>query len=181
MGRTIIGPGARLALACAVLFLPACGGDSPTAPPPTTLPPPPPAPVVVAQGSGALPAEDIRFVQFTTTAAGRLDITVDWTFASNDVDFALVRGLCDGEDLLDGTCPPLGLTESVTAKPERLSIAGATAGQYTLFFANFGDRDDSIAYQVLLAAGAASASASSVPGNASLRLKRPVRGTGPLR
>jgi uncharacterized protein YfaP (DUF2135 family) len=165
----------RLVLAAAVLLAPACGSDGPTTPPATV--PPAPTTTVVAQGSGAVPFAELRSVQFTTAASGRLEVVVDWTFASNDVDMVLVKGTCTDAEIFDGRCDAkaLATAESATAKPERLSAAGTTAGTYTLYVANFGPGDESISYQVLLAAGAASASARVESARSVARTKPPVR------
>jgi uncharacterized protein YfaP (DUF2135 family) len=142
--------------------------------------------VVVSSGSGTIAAETLGYIQFTTTKGGRLDITVDWTFASNDLDIALVKGFCTEEQLRDDSCDPLAITESDTAKPEKLSVPSTTAGQYTLYVANFGDRDESISYQAVLTASAtgASAGATASEGRATvsgLHFKRAMRAPRLLR
>jgi hypothetical protein len=181
--RTTFSRGAGLALACAVLLLPACGGDGPTRPTTTTtLPPPPPAPEVVVQAAGQVPAEEARYVQFTTTRGGRLDITLDWTFATNDLDVLLVRGgPCTEEQIDNGTCAAVAFSDSETAKPERLTLTFAAAGAYTLYAVNFGPGDESAAFQVVLTptpVGAASQVGKSAGG---VPLKRPLQGLGELR
>jgi uncharacterized protein YfaP (DUF2135 family) len=141
--------------------------------------------VVVSSGSGTIGSETLGYIQFTTTAGGRLDITVDWTFASNDLDIALVKGFCTEDQFLDGSCNPLAITESETAKPEKLSVPSTTAGQYTLYVANFGDRDESISYQAVLTASATGASAGATASDGGrtvggLHFKRATRAPRPL-
>jgi hypothetical protein len=175
MTRTKIGGRAALAVVCAVLLFPACGKDSPTNVPPPTLPPaPPPAPRVVAEGAGSIPVDEVGFVQFTTDATGRLEVTVDWTFAANDIDIFLVRGSCTEDQIIAGSCPFLAFSTSVTAKPERLSVPGATAGQYTLYAANFGPGDESASFQAVLTPAAADVAAglqAGAPGRATLKAR----------
>jgi hypothetical protein len=146
--------GAWLALA-AVAMLPACGSDSaPTPPsttPPTTLPPVTQA--VVASGSGALPALNAAGIAFNTSTSGRLDATVEWTFASNDVDVYLVRGACSFEEFVNLLCNIVSFSESTTAKPERISFQGAPPDAYVLVIANYGPADESVAFQVVLTSG----------------------------
>jgi hypothetical protein len=165
MKTKLFGNRRGLAIAGGLLLaalLSACGGSSgPTSPPITTPPPttlPPPA--VVSQGSGTLEVDFLARVPFTTTQAGRLDATVDWTFATNDVDVLLTRGNCTFEQLDAGACDIAVFSVSETAKPEKVSLTGAAAGSYTLFIGNEGPTDEGVSYQVVLAPGASSASAS---------------------
>jgi hypothetical protein len=155
---------ARLTKALGVIsiamVLGACGGGGNTPDPvftPTPTPPPPP-PRVVAEGSGSLEADFLgRVNPFTTTLPGRIDATVDWTFATNDVDAVLVSGNCSFEQFEAASCPILASALSVTAKPERLSVQSAPAGTYTLFIGNAGPDDESVSFQVVLTPSAGAA------------------------
>lgn len=163
-----------------VAAMAACGGSSntPTAPtsaptpPPTPTPPPMPVTDVIGQGSDTIPPAVVLWVPFTTTATGTIGATVDWTFATNDVDIALVRGTnpCTLAQLNDDTCPYVGFSFSTTAKPETLSVPNLAAGAYTLYIANFGSSDESIGYQVTLT-NVPGATAMSTPRTNSARLK----------
>ncbi len=141
-----------------VLALGACGGggspSGPSTPPPTPQPTPTP-PVVVSQGGGPLEVDFVARVPFTTSQSGTLDITLDWTFATNDLDVFLLRGTCSFDDFFDEVCPTLAFSVSTTAKPEKIRFAGAAAGAYTLFVGNIGPADESASYQVVLSPGAA--------------------------
>jgi hypothetical protein len=148
----------------------ACGGSgndcgkNPTGPgcippvtvPPTTLPPP----AVVSQGATTLAVDFALRVPFTTTQAGRLDVTADWTFVTNDVDVYLMRGNCTFDQFNAAACDVATFSVSETAKPEKVRLTGAAAGSYTLFIGNVGPTDEAVSYQVVLAPGASSASAS---------------------
>lgn len=166
--------------------LAACGGgSSPTTPTPTPTPvPTPPPPQVVAQGSDTLEAEFTGRLAFTTTRAGMLEATVDWTYATNDVDVALVQGDCSFEQAVAQQCTVLAFSVSTTAKPEKITASNAAAGTYTLFIENTGPGDESVAFQVVLtpttAAAPPSASARAESGTA-LGLKRKPRGFVELR
>ena len=171
----------RLAPAAAVtlmLLLFGCGSDkvTPPPPPPTTLPPL--LPQVVADGNGvALEAEVLGGDTFTTSRAGSLVATVDWTFATNDVDVALVRGDCSFEQFEAQQCPVLAFSISATAKPEIIRTDGAAAGTYTLFVENTGPTDESVSYQVVLTPSATGVSASRAPeGQGGFELKSRPRG-----
>jgi hypothetical protein len=105
---------------------------------------------VVSEGSGSLEVDFIGRVPFTSSLPGRLDATVDWTFATNDVDAYLARGVCTFDQFFADECDLISLAQSATAKPERLSVASATLGSYTLFVDNLGPGDESLSWQVVL-------------------------------
>jgi hypothetical protein len=168
-----------------VLALGSCGGGSdgpncaanPTAPgctpPPTTLPPPRP-PVVLDSGSGSLPLFTALFRPLATTETGSLEVTVDWTFAANDVDIAITRGNCSFDQFVTDQCAIAASATSTTTKPERARLANQPAGTYTVVIANFGPGDESIAYQVVFTPGTSAASSAESP--ASGRIAKPTRG-----
>jgi hypothetical protein len=137
-----------VALALAAL-LPACGGDSVTAPP---TPPPPPAPVTTVIGEGSLSGlepDAAALATFATTQAGDLEVVLDWTFAENDLDALLIRGECTPEQLIALECNVGAIADSA-AKPERLGISNAPAGTYTFYVINLGATTESFSFQVLL-------------------------------
>jgi hypothetical protein len=104
-------------------------------------------------------------------------VTVDWTYPECDVDIVLVGGSCTLDELVEGTCDALAVADGVTTKPERVTVASAPAGNYTLFVVNWGPETESLAFQVTLTTGGAAAAADR-PG-ARVRLKGPVRSFGP--
>jgi hypothetical protein len=152
-----------LVIATIAVGLSGCGGDkvvNPTAPTPT----PTPAAVtrVVSQGSGPLGSVTVAPVVFITTASGAIGIEVNWTFATNDVDIFLARGSepCTLDTFNNRSCGFIATEESASMKPEKLTVPSLAAGTYTLYVANHGDTDESVAYQVTLtSASASSASA----------------------
>jgi hypothetical protein len=85
------------------------------------------------------------YVLIDLTTAGDFDATVEWTLATNDIDIGLGSGDCRGRA---DTCTYLVESTSTTAKPERLSRAGLTAGQYTLVIINFGNEPDQGTYEI---------------------------------
>jgi hypothetical protein len=131
-----------------------CGGDGgPTGtstPSPTPIPPP--VTSIVASGNSPLGASTVAPVAFSTTTVGTLDVTVDWTFAANDVDIFLARGTapCSLASFNDRSCGFIASEESTTMKPSRLRAASLAPGAYSLYVANFGDTDESVAWQVVL-------------------------------
>jgi hypothetical protein len=146
-----------VAAAMAVAFLNGCGGDGGSgvtgdSRPVVTQPTPPPPEVVSSLSGAALEAEYMGRMVFTTARAGALEITVDWTYATNDVDAMIVTGDCSYDQLEADQCSILGVAVSETAKPEKMQIASAPAGTYTIFIGNLGPGDESISYQVVLKA-----------------------------
>ena len=113
------------------LGLSGCGSDptSPDGPKEAQVANPP---RVVLSDTGRLSADEFAVVRpFTTTEGGAFDVTVDWTFAANDIDVTIARGNCDFiQFLLQAIlheCNIAATTESTTAKPETLHVASAPA------------------------------------------------------
>jgi hypothetical protein len=147
-----------LLIATIAVGLSGCGDKivtPPTPTPPTTL-----ASVtrVVSQGNAPMGSKFVAPVVFTTTTAGSVGITVDWTFATNDVDIFLARGSepCTLQTFNDRSCGFIATEESVSMKPEKLTVASLAAGTYSLYIANFGDTDESVAWQFTLTSTSAS-------------------------
>ncbi len=166
-------------LACAAVVgsLAACGGSTPSQPTPT--PTPAPTPQVVVQGGDTLKASEVGLLPITTARTGAIEVTVDWTFATNDIDVALARGSCSFDQLVAQQCTIAAISASTTAKPEKIRADNAAAGTYTLFIENTGPGDESLSFQVVLtpsATGAATPSASSLRVTPSLGQKQKPHG-----
>ncbi len=154
------------------------GGNITGNPPPTTQPPP--VTTVIAEGSySGLMSRNLLPVVFSSAQMGTLAATVDWTFATNNVEAYLVQGSnpCTVAQFNAGTCSFVAVATSATAKPERLSAGGQPPGAYTLYIGNRGTRTESLSWQVTLTTGG-SASGSAVPPDRSpspfLELLEPV-------
>jgi hypothetical protein len=138
-----------------------CGGDSGVAPsPPVTPPATPPPPEVVSEGHVGLDPLYLYLTPFTTGKAGSLEATVQWTFATNDVDAYVAKGNCSFDQFVAEQCNIVGFAESFTAKPEKVTVSTAAAGSYTLFIGNVGPERESISYQVVLTPSASASSSS---------------------
>ncbi len=138
-------------LAAGLLLFPGCGGSSsPTAPPATTLAPAP-VTTVLDQGSQSDVGVNIlyTFAPFTTTATGTLDVTVDWTFAQNNIQVYLAQGQCTLDQVNQKTCVFAGFSESATAKPEKLHLTNLAAGTYSLMVGNRGPSVESFSFQIV--------------------------------
>lgn len=138
-----------------VLGLANCGGGSstPTAPP---TPAPTPAPVKDLLAQGSSPGIEAGFLYvfppFTTSVSGTVEVVVDWTFATDNVDIYLVQGNnpCTVAQFNNRTCTFLAFSESTTAKPEKISAAGVPAGTLTLYIGNRGPAQEAVSFQVFL-------------------------------
>jgi len=147
--------------------LAACGGNSgPTTPTavPAVVAPPPPVTTVIAQGTFAGLGTGSGWVSqpLSTTSAGRLEVTVDWTFARTDLDVYVLRGTsatCTPAQFNAHQCDFAGFSESTTSKPERVTVANAPAGTYTILVINWGPDQESFSYQAALTTGGTAASA----------------------
>lgn len=127
----------------------ACG-DGPTSPPLPTR-------AVVTRGTFSLSdlatarailgTPDFAVAPFTTSAAGNLDVIVDWTSTSNDVDIAILRGNCSIDQVRAAQCSTV-IESTSLSKPERLSSASFATGSYTLLILNYGPGRESGTYEV---------------------------------
>jgi hypothetical protein len=121
----------------------------------------------------------VAWLPFPISRAGSLEATVDWTYATNDIDVGLVKGECNYDQLVAGQCETLASSESTTAKPETCRVANAAAGTYTIFLYNDGPGDESLSFQVVLTASVAASAThgtpSSSPFGAGVRPKGSVR------
>lgn len=149
-------------LVVALGSLPGCGGgDNGPTPTPTPTPTPRPVPQVVDEGSeSGIGVLTLLYVPFSSSLSGPMDITVDWTSASNDVDIYLTQGTdaCELDTINADQCPFVAMSESGTAKPERISLPNAAAGDYTLYIGNRGPTDESVSWQVVVTSSAVAAS-----------------------
>src|SRR5262245_32247912 len=116
------GIAARAGALALVIGLTGCGGDSGTTPPPVATPVPPPVRSVIGNFTFSLsPLDMTRPVEVTVSGSGTgtLDATVQWTFASNDVDLFLTDRNCGATSIFNlGNCNVLARADSFTNKPE---------------------------------------------------------------
>lgn len=160
----------RPVLACTglLLALAACGSDSTptsstqvtTTTTTTTLP----AAALVVQGTTFIPPRQVFFVDVTTTTAGRIDVTIDYP-AGNSVPMWLTDRQCSFQMFDRDSCDYL--VKSVEGTNQKtMFAAGVAPGTYTLFVANDGPGDASVAYAVTLTPSAAAGTLTLVPGGA---------------
>jgi hypothetical protein len=153
-----------LALAAAALgWLAACGDGETTSP--TRVPTPTPTPVisVVAQGGFTIsaPDRDWTYYQYSvinTTAAGKLETTVNWTYPTNTLWMYMAEGDCTGDKFANPDCPGgptcacrFSVTSEVEGpKPRVLTVPNASPGARTLIVWNLGPKEESCSYQAVL-------------------------------
>jgi hypothetical protein len=159
----------RLVLTALAAVLPlACGsGGSSGTPTAVSTPQPTPTPCtqsIVFQGQGSFPARILDEEFFATTATGRLDIILDWTFASSPIGvFVVPANSCSLSAFNARTCNFLVRSEPSTVKPRKISTPNFAPGNYGLLIANFASQDESIATQVILAQGGCAPLADGAP------------------
>lgn len=157
------------------LGMTACGssGDGPTSNP---TPAPTPTPVactqtVVDSGSGSAAPHTIYFDDFSLPDTGRLDITVDWTVASNRIGVYVVpANTCTVEELNARSCNFLVRQEpsASAAKPLKISTPNVAAGNYRWMIGNGSDNPESLAFQVVLSKGSCAPLAAGAAGSSGL-------------
>ena len=125
--------------------------------PTTTVITPTPVPTATAPScpqttllTGAVPfaSKTVGFTSLFAKAAGRLDLTLDWTHAENTMAIAVVDGACNPDYFVAGRCRVL-LKVTPPPKPVKGSVAVA-AGEYSLAIQNDGRLEDRITYTAIL-------------------------------
>jgi len=135
---TFLGRGAVLgALVCAVTLLPGCGGGGGGG---MTGGSNIPVRTVVLQDGWSAGVFEFVLWEGTVSGSGTLDGTVQWTFASNDVDLAVSDTTCT--EAAFPFCTFLAEATSTTAKPERVSLT-VSAGTYRFWVLNLGPERES--------------------------------------
>jgi hypothetical protein len=140
------------------VLLSACGGSStPTAPAAPVPTPNPCTQTTLVQVDGPVSARTLGRVPFSATAPGRLDVTVDWTFAASPIGVYVVSaGTCTIAQFNAATCTFLALSET-SAKPRKISVSNVAGGNYELLAANFSGVDESLSGQVVLSSSTCAA------------------------
>ena len=82
---------------------------------------------------------------FTAQRNGTVDAEVDWNSGNNDIDIYATAGTCANFDvLLGGGCNIITLSESGSAKPERLTFSVSDGTVYTVWALNLGPGTDTV-------------------------------------
>jgi hypothetical protein len=125
----------------AVVLLPGCGGSGGGGGGDVTGPGTPGRTVLFEDTWALGPLEYIP-LEADLNVSGTLDVTVDWTFATNDVDVVMTNASCTDEMFSVGQCSFLGSALSTTLKPERFTAEVTAGGSYVIWVVNVGpDRE----------------------------------------
>jgi hypothetical protein len=156
---------APLAAAALALATGACGDNGPgRCPEGQTGTPPNCTPIIVEQpctqtnvlqDGTAVESGWLIYDEFSVPDTGRLDTTVDWTFASSEIGFYVVpAGTCNSiEEFNARSCNFVVRSEASTTKPRKISTPNFAAGNYRWMIGNFGDQDESASFQMVLSKG----------------------------
>lgn len=128
---------------------------------------------VVAEKQVTLNDRTMTVVPFTTTSAGRVDVTVQWTTAGNRVAaFIAPTGACNQSQFSGGTCTFTGRSAGTGgdtgssaaftgSNPGRFATQNVAAGKYDLILMSYGTADkggagatdEAVAVQVVSSVG----------------------------
>jgi len=106
-------------------------------------------PTTAFLSTGGLLNTDFAVVPFTVSAAGTLDASVNWTFASNDIDIVIVQGNCTLDQVIADACGTELVTGTSVTKPETVRTT-VSSGPHTLVIINLGPAAESGTYEVFL-------------------------------
>lgn len=101
---------------------------------------------VISQRGWQLSPNQTLMIDLSVTDVGStvtIDATVEWTYASNDVDLYVTNTSCTIEMLSAGSCAYTAHADSATAKPEKLTFTVTTAGSHRFWIVNFGPNAES--------------------------------------
>ena len=84
-------------------------------------------------------------LQFTAQRDGNVDANVNWNDSNNDIDIYATAGPCPSFDvLLQGGCSVVTLSESSSAKPERINFNVSDNTVYAVWALNLGPGTDTV-------------------------------------
>jgi hypothetical protein len=89
-------------------------------------------------------------IDLTGVGNGSLDATVEWTFASDDVDLYATAQSCTLEMFEGQRCGFKAKADGQTTKPERLSFDVAAGDRYRYWIVNFGPQRESGTFAAFL-------------------------------
>lgn len=119
--------------------LSACGGG-PGDPDPLPPTPDPCAQTMVEQDAGPVDPRNLVYWDFSIPQSGRLDTTLDWTYAPTRMGFYLVpANTCSLQEFNNRSCNFLVRSEPPGVKPRKTSTPNFTAGNYRWIIGNFDD------------------------------------------
>jgi hypothetical protein len=149
-----------------LVALSGCGGGGG----PTTIPTPAPTPTpctqsMVEQDAETIDSFNLIYFDFPVPESGRLDVTLDWTFAASSMGFYLVpANTCTLEQFNSRSCTFVIRSEPSSGKPRKLSLPVVNAGNYRWVVGNFASVQESFSLAIVLSKGGCPAHAGGAPG-----------------
>ncbi len=147
-------------VACVLaLSLAGCGGggNDVTTPQVTVPTPVPCTQTTIEQDGDTITARTLLYFDFSVPDNGRLDITIDWTYASSMIGVYVVPvNTCTLAEFNARTCNFLIRSET-SVKPRKISTPNFTAGNYRWIIGNFSESLESVSIQILLSKGGCAA------------------------
>jgi hypothetical protein len=145
----------RLAVALAsALLIPGCGGgdgDDDDGVVVVGGPGGPSRAIITEQGWALDPLGILQIdVVISGSGNGTVEATVEWTFATNDVDIYVTAPACTTSQLALEQCPYKAKADSTTAKPERVSFSVSAGETHRFWVVNFGPQRESGTFQAVL-------------------------------
>lgn len=125
-----------------VSVLAACGGTGTPGGPSTPIPTPTPCTqTMVESDNESIAPRNLIYFDFSVPQSGRLDTTLDWTYAATRMGFYLVpANTCTTlQEFNNRTCNFLVRSEPPGVKPRKTSTPNFTAGNYRWIVGNFDD------------------------------------------
>jgi hypothetical protein len=103
--------------------------------------PPPPQRLLIFSESYQLDAAPFGAIVFTSRdlevpRSGDLEVTLDWTLPTSNLDLVLTAPDCEGRALLDGACVVMAADRS-HAKPAQVRLAQAPPGTLRLWIVGY--------------------------------------------
>ena len=92
------------------------------------------------------PQQAVAAAQLSLGERGTVEVSVDWTVATNNIDVYATPGDClnTPSALTVASCLVLAETVGIADKPERLSFPGVPGGVYRVFVVNRGSQADTV-------------------------------------
>ncbi len=141
-----------------LVALTACGGsNTPTQPQQSSTPAVSStcSQSVLDHGGGSADPWTIYYDDFSLPESGRLDITVDWTYATSAIAVFVVPANTCGtiEEMNGGQCNLLLRSDpATTPKPRKVSVT-LSAGNYRWMIGNASEVQESVSYQLVHSKG----------------------------
>jgi hypothetical protein len=89
-------------------------------------------------------------ISITGSGSGSVEATVEWTFASDDVDLYVTATACTTAQFAVEACAYKAKADGTGTKPERVSFSVSAGDTYRFWIVNFGPQSESGTFQAVL-------------------------------